>query len=351
MPRKRKSRFDKGLPQKGSFLISSFSAIVVSLIYLPMPRPAPEIVTTVASAYLAQRLAKLLHATHRHTIRQQFGDGEQYYRVSLGQRHDVAGKDVVIVGSTHTDTDLLEIYRVGSLLAELGSRRRIFVIPFFGYSTMERAVQPGEVVTAKTNTRLLSSIPATGLGNTFILLDLHVPGLVHYFEGAASCLEVNSEALLVPALKRLRLKDPVIASADLGMSLTVQRLAEHFDTDIALISKARRLTTTKVISAIGPVKGRPVIIYDDMVRSGGSLIKAAQAYQRQGATAVYAAISHLALTRPEVVWRLRQSPIKQIITTNSHPMSQHGRVRQSRSITVVDTAPLFAQAIAQLART
>lgn len=89
---------------------------------------------------------------------------------------------MVYVSSTHNDEDLLELIRVGSALAGYGSRKRIFCIPFFGYSTMERAVKLGEVVTAKVNCRLLSAIPNTASGNTFLFLDLHVAGLLHYFE-------------------------------------------------------------------------------------------------------------------------------------------------------------------------
>ena len=89
---------------------------------------------------------------------------------------------MLFVACTHNDDDFLELLRVGSTLSALGTRRRIFFLPFLGYSTMERAVHPGEVVTCKENLRLLSAIPNTNFGNTFVLMDVHQAGIIHYFE-------------------------------------------------------------------------------------------------------------------------------------------------------------------------
>lgn len=304
-----------------------------------------EILSTEASAYLAQSIAKQLGIKHRHTIRRLFSNGEQYYRIDIKDRTELIGKEVIIVGSTHTDADLLELYRVGSALTQYGVRKRTFVIPFFGYSTMERAVHPGEVVTAKTNARLLSAIPTSGLGTTFMMLDLHTPGLLHYFEGENMCLELSAKNLLTNAIKKLKVANFVLASADLGMPAAVQRLAEHFKTDIALISKTRQYEETKVLAVIGDVKNRNVLIYDDMVRSGSSLIQAAHAYTNQGAKKVFAAVPHLALNDQAVIKKLEASPLTKIISTNSHPMSQHPNLKKSKKILIEDVASIFTAAI------
>lgn len=159
--------------------------------------------TTRASRYLALGIAKHLNVGFYGTHREIFGGGENYFRIDVPQRTSLMGKDIIFVGSTHTDEDFSELYRVGCALAGYGARKRIFVIPFFGYSTMERAVNPGEVVTAKTNARILSSIPNVGLGNTFLMLDLHKASIVHYFEGDCVRSELYTENILMDAIKEL----------------------------------------------------------------------------------------------------------------------------------------------------
>ncbi|MBU6389873.1 ribose-phosphate pyrophosphokinase-like domain-containing protein, partial [Patescibacteria group bacterium] len=123
-----------------------------------------SIFSTQSSRYLAELIASRLSDTSRleRTERWAFDDGEQYYRLDIAGRTELMGRDAIFVSSTHTDHDLLEMYRVGCGLADHGTARRIFVIPYFGYSTMEREVQLGEIVTAKKNARLLSAMPNTG---------------------------------------------------------------------------------------------------------------------------------------------------------------------------------------------
>lgn len=311
---------------------------------MPTKTQAVEILSTEASSYLAAAIAKQLGAKHRHTVRRRFSNGEQYYKIDIADEGELTNKDVVFVGATHTDDDLLELYRVGSNLAEAGTRRRIFIIPYFGYSTMERSTAAGEIVTAKTNAQLLSHIPNTNLGNVFVFLDLHKSDILNYFEGGVA-MELSAEALLVPAIRNLKLKDFVIASADLGTPRQIQRLATIFKTDVAFIRKQRTFETTKVVSVVGEVAGKDVVIYDDMVRSGGSLIQATQAYKQQGAKRIYAATSHLALTNKEVVKTLKDSPIEKLIATNSHPASSWSSIKKDKFFEILTTAQLFGSSV------
>src|SRR5687768_3319963 len=136
--------------------------------------------STAAYDYLARDLAPLLPAaTIGQVDRESFPDGERYLRLAT----DPAGQDVALVGGTVSDADTLEIYDLACALAKYGARRLTLVIPYFGYSTMERATRPGEVVVAKTRARLLSSIPAAPAGVRVLLLDLHSAGIPYYFEG------------------------------------------------------------------------------------------------------------------------------------------------------------------------
>ena len=149
------------------------------------------------SAYFANLIAKKLDIEGLEVVRRRFGDKEEYYRLNfadsdLGQE-TLAGKDVIYVASTHSDENLKDLYRIGSALAVgFRTRRRIFVIPFFGYSTMERAKKPGEIVVAKSNARLLSNMPGAD-NNTFLMMDLHSSGILHYFEGSCYRSELSAE--------------------------------------------------------------------------------------------------------------------------------------------------------------
>lgn len=111
--------------------------------------------STEASEYFAKRIASQLGVPLGQVERKSFGDGERYLRLGVSRRGELLGKTAIIVGSTHKDEDFLEILRVGGRLSQ-ETDRRIFVIPFFGYSTMEREVEAGEVVAAKENIRLLN---------------------------------------------------------------------------------------------------------------------------------------------------------------------------------------------------
>ncbi|NTW21931.1 ribose-phosphate pyrophosphokinase [Candidatus Falkowbacteria bacterium] len=280
------------------------------------------IFSTKASLYFAELIAMRLGLEVGSIEHKDFGGVEQYYRIGMANRDDLIGKTAIFVGSTHTDDQVNELYRVGSALAGYGTVRRIFVIPFLGYSTMERAKYPGEVVMAKVIARQLSNIPNSGMGNVFLMMDLHVSGLVHYFEGDCQRYELYAEKQLTIAMSELKLDNFMFASADLGRPAWVATFAKLFQTSFALIDKGREFDETEVLAVIGDVRGKNVIIYDDMTRSATTIINAANAYIEHGATGVYAVLSHCALNHPNIIGHLINSPIKKVITTNTHPISQ-----------------------------
>lgn len=117
---------------------------------------------------------------------------------------------------------------------------------------------------------------------------------------------------------------------------------------MVFIRKSRDYKKTKVLDVIGDVKGKTIIIYDDMTRSGGTLIPAAQAYLKRGAIKIYAVLSHLALNDRTVISKLIKSPIAKIISTNSHPMSQHALVKRSKKFMIKDVSPEFVQVIKKI---
>lgn len=306
------------------------------------------IYSTEASAYFAKLIADGLNIKPSEIIREKFGDGELYHRLNISDRGELFGKTAIMAGSTHSDYDFNELEKIGATLANLGTEKRIFVIPFFGYSTMERAVLPGEAVSAKINARRLSGIPNPGQGNIFLMLDLHVSGILHYFEGDCLCHELYSDNILSEAIKELGLNNFVFGTADLGRAKWVETFADKFKTDIVFVRKLRHFKETEVLDVIGDISGKNIIICDDMTRSGGTLIKAAESYLERGANKIYAVLSHLALNSAGVIEKLEKSPIEKIITTNSHPMSEHPLIKNSRKIIVKDISPEFVAIIKKI---
>ena len=214
------------------------------------------ILCTEASAYFANPFTRMLPESEIVPVtRKKFGDGERYFKVDIADRMGFFGKDVVIVGSTHSDDDFNEVCRVGTAAAKYGARRIVYVIPFFGYSTMERAVKPGEIVTAKINARQLSQLPQGDVRNCFLMMDIHTAGLIHYFEGECLRFELYAEPVLTRAVRDLALTNFMFASADLGRPPWVESFAKRFSTSIAFVRKSRDFETTKVDDVIGDVAG------------------------------------------------------------------------------------------------
>ncbi|MFH1582837.1 MAG: ribose-phosphate diphosphokinase [Candidatus Falkowbacteria bacterium] len=306
------------------------------------------IYSTEDSAYFAELIGQALGIAPSKIERNAFGDGELYHRLGIKDSSELFGKTVIFAASTHSDKAFDELEKIGQALAEAGTARRIFVIPFFGYSTMERAVLPGEMVSAKINARRLSNIAGTDRGNVFLLLDLHVSGILHYFEGDCLRYELSAAELFSQAINELKLKNFVFGTADLGRTKLVETFTNQYKTEIVFVRKTRDFKKTQVTNVIGEVKGKTIIIYDDMTRSGGTLIHAAKAYLDNGAKEIYAVLSHLALNNESIIKRLEKSPIKKIIATNSHPMSQNKLAKRSKKIIIKDISVEFVNIIKKL---
>lgn len=244
-----------------------------------------------------------------------FPDGERYQRILT----DVKEQDVIIIGGTPNDSDTLELYDVACSCAKYGAKSLTLVIPYFGYSTMERAVKTGEIVTAKTRARLLSCIPQTQYFS-IVFLDLHTEGLPHYFENHVRPIHLYAKPLIIEACHELAGNDFVLACTDAGRAKWVESLANDMQVNGAFVFK-RRLSgeNTEVTSINADVRGKKVIIYDDMIRTGGSLIKSAQAYKDAGATDIFAITTHGLFSQNALV-RIQQSGLfEKVVSTNSHP--------------------------------
>lgn len=248
-----------------------------------------------------------------------FPDGERYQRVET----PVSGRDVVLVGGTVSDADALELFDLACSLVMYGARSLSLVIPYFGYSTMERAVKVGEVVTAKTRARLFSAIPPAAAGNRVLLVDLHAEGIPHYFEGGIRPVHVYAKPVIVELARRFGGADMVLACTDAGRAKWVESLANEMGVPASFIFK-RRIdgSHTEVTAMSAAVAGKSVVIYDDMIRTGGSLIAAARAYKAAGAVSLAAIATH-GLFPGDALQRLRDSGLfGAIACTDTHPRAR-----------------------------
>lgn len=269
--------------------------------------------------------------------RRAFPDGESYQRIAT----PVTGRDVVIVGGTYSDAATLCLYDLACAVVKHGATRLTLVVPYFGYSTMERAVHPGEVVTAKTRARLFSAVPLASTGNRVFLLDLHSEGIPHYFEGGITATHLSGRERLCEVMREEGGDDFVLGSTDTGRAKWVEALANELGVDAAIILKRRVSgSETQVVAVSAEVAGRGVVIYDDMVRTGGSLLGAARTFLDAGATRIVAVCTHGVF--PEGAFdRLEGSGLfARIVATDSHPSSV---ALAGAGLRVVSVADVFAE--------
>jgi len=245
-----------------------------------------------------------------------FPDGERYMQIVT----PVDGRDVVLLGGTISDAATLMLFDLGCALVRCGARRLTLIVPYYGYATMERAVHPGEVVTAKTRAALLSAIPAASYGNRILLLDLHAEGIPHYFEGGLTAFHIYAKPVLREVITRLGGPDFVLACTDAGRAKWVESLANDVGVTAAFVFKRRHSGTHTEVSALdAQVHGKRVVIYDDMIRTGGSLLGAARAYRQAGATSLAVVTTH-GLFPGDALRKLQASGLfTAIVCTDSHP--------------------------------
>lgn len=265
--------------------------------------------------YLKNRILALGEFENGEVIVKSFPDGERYQRILS----PVDRRDVVLIGGTISDNDTLELYDLACSIEQYGANSLTLVIPYFGYSTMERAVKTGEVVTAKSRARLLSAIPKTGGGNHVLLFDLHTEGIPYYFEGNLRSVHMYCKEVILQASQELGGDNFILACTDSGRAKWVESLANDIGVDAAFVFKKRLSGEDTEITGINAdVKGKNVIIYDDMIRTGGSIIRAAQAYKDAGAAKQFAITTHGLFIR-NALGRMQDSKLfEKVVSTDTH---------------------------------
>lgn len=295
---------------------------------------------------------------------QQFPDGDWYHQLLT----DVLRRDCILLGGTIDDAETMEMFDMGNALFDWGAMSLCIVKPFYGYATMERSTKKGEHVKAKARARLFSAIPRTPMGNTILHLDLHSEGLPYYYEGPLRTGHIYGKDIVARAARDLAGGDFVIGSAELeaepggitgfilastdaGRAKWVESLAKDLGVAPAFAYKLRLGgDRTATLGVIGDVAGKYVIIYDDMIRTGGSAINAAKAYLAAGAKKVALIATHGVLPPGALEKLAGCGCFQRVIVTNSHPNA----VAQAKSapdfLVVESVAPLLTEHLVALYR-
>jgi len=272
---------------------------------------------------MAAELASLAGARAGIIERNRFPDGEHYLRVI----DEVNDADVVLVGGTVDHDATLELYDLACAIVESGASTLTLVVPYFGYSTMERAVQRGEAVMAKNRARMLSSIPRAKLGNQILLLDLHSEGIPHYFEGTIRPFHVYAKPVIQQLARELAGDSFVLGSTDAGRAKWVESLANDLRVPAAFVFKRRTSgETTEVMAVSASLRGETVVIYDDMIRTGGSLMNAARAYREAGAGKLIAIATHGVFPRDAAARVIASGLFEHVAVTDSHPNARQPQI-------------------------
>jgi ribose-phosphate pyrophosphokinase len=274
--------------------------------------------------------------------RKTFDDGELYHRIAC----DVAGRDVALVGGTICDGNAMELFDLACGLVLEGARSLTIVAPYFGYATMDRAVKQGEIVKAKTRAKLLSSIPQAQEANRLLVLDLHAEGVQYYFEGGMHAVHVYGKPVVPDAIRSLGGSSFVLACTDAGRAKWVESLANELNVQASFVFKKRLANGAPVVTAMNAdVDGQVVVIYDDMIRSGRSLLNAAEAYRSAGAADVCCVTTHGIFAGNALAEIRATQLISKIIATNSHPRAVALRQEHPGFLEVHSAASAFAAAL------
>ncbi len=288
----------------------------------------PELGASLAE-YLGQSLGEL-------EIRR-FSEGEIFVKFL----QNIRGADVFIVQSTCAppNENLMELLITLDAARRASAQRITAVLPFFGYARQDRKDQPRVPITAK----LVANLLVTAGADRVLTLDLHAQQIQGFFDIPVDHL--YAAPVFVNYFKQI-LKNPgVVVAPDVGSVKMAQAYSDMLECGFAVVTK-RRINALEVASShlVGEVEGRDCILVDDLTTTCGTLIAAAEKLVEHGASRVFAAVSHCCLTA-EGHARLDESPIEQLITTDTVPIPEKTR---SAKVEVRSVAALLGEAIRRI---
>lgn len=271
-----------------------------------------------------------------------FADGE----ISVAISESVRGSDVYVVQSTCSPVNdhLMELLIMIDAFKRASAGRITAVIPYYGYARQDRKVRARDPISAK----LVANLITTAGADRILTMDLHAPQIQGFFDIPVDHL--LGTPILVPYYnKKLPNKsDVVVVSPDHGSVARTRNFAAKYDASLAIIDKRRpKANVAEVMNIIGDVKGKTVLIVDDMIDTAGTLCNAATALvELGGAKDVYACATHGILSNPAIE-RIEASPIKELVLLDTVPLRPEAKISK---IVQLPVSPVFAQAIERVYR-
>ncbi|MEA3339653.1 MAG: ribose-phosphate diphosphokinase [Chloroflexota bacterium] len=254
------------------------------------------------------------------------------------QLHEsVRGQDVFLIQTTSSPVNynIMEMLIFLDTLKRASPDRITVVIPYLAYARSDKKDMPRVPITA----RLLADIIGIAGADRYITLDLHAGQIQGFFSIPGDAMTTFS--ILSKYFHDKQLKDAVVVAADLGFAKKARNLAAELHLPLALVEKRRMAEETEALTLVGEVKGRDVVIVDEEVNTGGTMVNAINIVREYGARDVYLCFAHALLASPAVD-RLQDLDLKEIVTTNSVPISPDKRLP---NLTILSVANLLGEVI------
>lgn len=291
-----------------------------------------KIFSGTANVEFSKMVAKYLGIPLSEASIKRFSDGE--ISVQIGE--SVRGKDVFIIQPTcaPANINLMELLILTDALKRSSASSITAVVPYFGYARQDRKAAPRVPITAK----LVANMMQTAGIDRVVTMDLHAGQIQGFFDIPVDNL--YGTIVFLDYVKSKNLKNPIVASPDVGGVARARSLAKSLNLDMVIVDKRReKANESEVMNIIGDVNDKDVILIDDMIDTAGTIVKAAEVFKKNGATSVMAFCTHPVLSGPAYE-RINSGALDELVTTDTIPLKE-----QSPYIKVLSTAPLFGEVI------
>lgn len=285
-----------------------------------------------ANPEFAKKVAKYLSLPLSEAEIKRFSDGE----ISIQISESVRGKDVFIIQPTcaPANVNLMELLILTDALRRSSADSITAVIPYFGYARQDRKAAPRVPITAK----LVANMIQTAGIDRVVTIDLHAGQIQGFFDIPVDNLYGN--IIFNDYVKNKNLKNPIIASPDIGGVARARSFAKKLGVDMVIVDKRReKANESEVMNIIGDVEGKDVILVDDMIDTAGTIVKAAEVLKAKGATSVMACCTHPVLSGPAYE-RIEKGELDELVVSDTIPLS-----RECSKIKVLSVAHIFGEVI------
>ena len=288
-----------------------------------------------ANPALALEICRELGLAQSQAMVRQFSDGEIYLQL----KENVRGMDVFVIQPTcaPVDRNMMELLLMLDALKRSSAQRITAVLPYYGYARQDRKDKPRVPISAKLVAALLERAGA----DRVLTLDLHAAQIQGFFDIPVDHL--FAMPVMIEYFRSLEIPALTVVSPDAGGVERARAFAKRLNSPLAIIDKRREeANVAEVMNVVGDVRGRNCLLVDDLIDTAGTLVKGTEALLEKGAASVSACATHAVLSGPAVS-RIEESELKEVVFTNSIPLSE--AARSSTRIKSLSIAKLMADAI------